>query len=168
MGHIPYQGRLGALQSAGRPYEPRTTNHEPLATNHEPLISQPAADVVFGIFDGRTQEGQALAEFGRRAESVDVFQAVTDAAAFMGAERINRLIREVVAFQERPQGHGHGAAPVGIAQEDDVVIIDAVDIPFQDRPGVVGLFFPGDLDDFLIVIGIDRSRADVEEFATRE
>ena len=86
----------------------------------------------------------------------------------MGAERINRLIREVVVFQERPQSHGHGAAPVGIAQEHDVVIIDAVDIPFQDRPGIVGLFFLGDLDDFLIVIGIDRSRADVEEVAARE
>ena len=32
------------------------TNQELRATNHELLIPQPAADIVFGIFDGRAQE----------------------------------------------------------------------------------------------------------------
>lgn len=33
---------------------------------------------------------------------------------------------------------------------------------------MVSFFFLGNLDDFLIVIGIDRSRADMEEVATRK
>lgn len=131
------------------------------------LLLKPAAHVVFGIENRRAEQRQPLPNRRRRAQVVQILQAGAPAAAFMSAEGHDELAAEIMGFEEGPHGHGHRAAPVRIAQEHDVVRRDAVQLPFQDRAGPVGLFLSGGGYGFFIVVRIGNIAPYMEQRPSR-
>lgn len=84
----------------------------------------------------------------------------------MGAERDDSLAMPVVLLNERIYGHRHITPPVGVTDEDDVVILYR-SIALNGRTGLVVQFMLGNLRAFRVAIGIRNDRQDLEKFAFR-
>lgn len=77
----------------------------------------PVRHLVAGSCRLAPTDGKAWFHSGPRADPVQILFAVPHAAAFVGAKGQDAFARQIEMLQKGEHGHGHGAAPVGIAQK---------------------------------------------------
>ena len=95
---------------------------------------------------GGAVDGYAGGEVGIGNGHLDLADAAAKAAAFVGAERNDLLSGKVIALQEGENGHRRKAPPIGIAQDDGVVLVHVLHLGGKFRTGLGAEFLLGLLD----------------------
>lgn len=85
---------------------------------------------------------------------LDITHRRAHTRTLVGAEGNDGLAAEIEAFKERIHHHRHRAPPVGIAKDDGIVSVDAVNLVFQLRPSLLAQLGLGPVDTFVIIFRI--------------
>ena len=86
----------------------------------------------------------------------------------MGAERDNLLSGEIITLQECENSHRRNAPPVGIAQDNGVVLVHILHLGGELRTGFCTEFLFGLLDTDHIVLRVLLYRINLEDIGLRE
>ena len=92
-----------------------------------------------------------------RAKRLDIPPAASETAAFMGTERNDASVADIVFFQQGEKRHGHGSPPVGKTNEYDIIFFQIWDFRGNLRPGIAFLFPLRLLHQRVIIRGIGNN-----------
>ena len=112
--------------------------------------------------------GDASGEIGLGNGHLDLADAAAKAAALMGAERDNLLAGEIIALQECENSHRRHAPPIGIAEDDGVVLIHVLHRSGKFRTGLSAKLLLSLLDANHIIVGIFPHSFDPEDIGLRK
>ncbi len=82
-----------------------------------------------------------------------------------GTKGKDGLAREVIGLQEGVQGHGQVGVPVGVAQENHIVLVQVLDLAGQLRVGVLPQLVVGKLQQGGVGAGVLLDRLDGKQVA---
>ena len=111
---------LQALNEDLRAVREAPARRRPLPDVRVHVAALERGDLPPGLLDAPAVDREPLRHPRARAGLLDVGDAAPQAAAFVGTIWQKNLASKVVTIQEGEIGHGHGAPPVGIAQNDHI------------------------------------------------
>ena len=132
---------------------------------HKAQFLQPGADTILRAEGGCAAYFEALENLRSRAESLQIPEAVAEAAAAVRGEGHNGLSGKGILPKESEEHHGHGAPPTGIADKDSIEGIQIRDGFGVSGAGVGSLFLLGYFHDIVITFGIGPGCLQLEDIA---
>src|SRR5699024_8830312 len=89
-----------------------------------------------------------------------------EAASVMDIKRDNCLAGKVILVKETVYRHGEVSPPVGITDENGIILIQIINMGGQFRSGMFVLFFRSIINQFSASRGIDNGSVDGEQISS--
>ena len=124
---------------------------------------KPRAHVIRKAAAAGIMNGEAFPNVGVRRELGDRRQTLAEAAAPVGAEGYDLPAGEVILLQEGCDRHRDRGPPVGIAQQNDVVIVHVVDVLRDLRSRLIVLVALGFHQHGVVIAGIGLGERDLKQ-----
>ena len=99
---------------------------------------------------------QTFQHSGLGAKTLQILSAVSEAASLMRAEGDDGFAPQRLGFEQGKERHGHGAPPVGIADENRIICFRMRNAGADFRSGIPPLFLPCLFHHGIIIRGVGR------------